>query len=102
MSASILEGLPLTLLEAMSYGIPALVSDIPPHTEMIDNNEQCGFLFKHNSPEDAVSRLSYVLSCPENKLQQMGLYAQEKIKRFHNWDNISKKHEIAYKAILCR
>ena len=31
-----LEGLPLTLLEAISYGIPVVASDIAPHREVLD------------------------------------------------------------------
>jgi glycosyltransferase involved in cell wall biosynthesis len=31
---SLLEGLPLTLLEAASFGVPVVISDIPPHREV--------------------------------------------------------------------
>ena len=34
-SSSINEGFPLVLLEALSYGLPVLVSDIPAHKEML-------------------------------------------------------------------
>ena len=32
---SLLEGLPLALLEASSYGLPLIVSDIQPHLEVV-------------------------------------------------------------------
>lgn len=32
---SLLEGLPLTLLEAISYGLPVVVTSIPPHLEVV-------------------------------------------------------------------
>lgn len=39
---SVVEGLPLTLLEAISYRIPVVVSDIPPHLEVI-GGERAGY-----------------------------------------------------------
>lgn len=34
---SLLEGLPVALLEAMCAGVPAIVSDIPPHVEVVES-----------------------------------------------------------------
>lgn len=49
-SASYIEGLNITLLEAMSLNIPVLVSDIPAHKEVLSyKNTLGGYLFKNES-----------------------------------------------------
>lgn len=49
-SASYIEGLNITLLEAMSLNIPVLVSDIPAHKEVLSyKNTSGGYLFKNES-----------------------------------------------------
>src|SRR5690606_29369672 len=45
---SALEGLPITLLEAMSYARPCLVSSIPPHADVIAAGRN-GFLHAEDS-----------------------------------------------------
>ena len=40
------EGLPISVLQAMSYGRPVLLSDIPEHQEIIDDRD---FLFRNTS-----------------------------------------------------
>lgn len=49
-SASYIEGLNITLLEAMALNIPVLVSDIPAHKEVLSyENILGGYLFKNES-----------------------------------------------------
>lgn len=50
---SLLEGLPISLLEAAAYGLPVLVSDIAPHQEVVGSP----------SPGRATSRLVTWLRC---------------------------------------
>ena len=49
-----LEGMPLSLLEAMSYGNCCLTSDIE---ECSDVMEDCGVTFKQSSVEDLANKL---------------------------------------------
>ncbi|OGI26036.1 MAG: hypothetical protein A2287_00245 [Candidatus Melainabacteria bacterium RIFOXYA12_FULL_32_12] len=95
-STSELEGLPLTLLEAMSYGIPVLSSPIPPHIEVIGKNEEYGYLFNSEKVSDIKEKLEFILSQPQLDLIKKGLKGQERIRTQHNWESITKKLEIVY------
>jgi glycosyltransferase involved in cell wall biosynthesis len=60
---SAIEGLPCALIEAMSAGLPAVVSDIPAHTQLVDD-EVDGVVTKLGSPESIARGLVRVLSDP--------------------------------------
>lgn len=57
-STSLAEGLPNTVLEALSCGLPAILSDIGPHKEMLAYNPEAGRLFKSGSRDDLLASLS--------------------------------------------
>ena len=82
-----LEGMPLTLLEAMSYGNCCVVSDIPECTEIVDSN---AVVF----PAGNVAALQNTLQtlCDQPHLVEQYRHAiKEHVLGKYNWDEITHK-----------
>ena len=79
-----IEGMAISLLEAMSYGNCCLVSDIPENTEVI---EDCGVSFKKSDVADLRSQISHLISHPEvvEEYKNRSTYF---ICNKYNWDDI--------------
>jgi glycosyltransferase involved in cell wall biosynthesis len=58
------EGLPLVSLEAMSYGLPCIFSDLPVHKEITDNG-RCAVLFHCGNSDDLCAKIKLFLVSPE-------------------------------------
>lgn len=58
-SASLVEGLPNSALEAMSTGIPCILSNIPPHDEILNDKNQ---LFNPKDIKELSKTIDYVVS----------------------------------------
>ncbi|MBQ9531656.1 MAG: glycosyltransferase family 4 protein [Eubacterium sp.] len=79
-----LEGMPISLLEAMSYCNCCLTSDIPECTEVLD---EFGVSFKKSDKEDLKSRLEE-LSSDSNLVQKYKDSAQNYILEKYNWEEV--------------
>lgn len=95
---SALEGLPIALLEAMSYELPCLVSNILPHQEIITDGVN-GFFFNHKEFSEFVQKMDLLLSRIEI-LQEIGSKAREKVQKEYDWDRIVDKVEQIYNLVL--
>lgn len=82
-----LEGMPLSLLEAMSYGNCCLVSDIPECTEVIEDK---AMTFRHSDMNDLADKLQYLCDHPDavNRYRAM---AADFICSKYNWDEVVQK-----------
>ena len=81
------EGMPLSLLEAMSYGNCCLVSDIPECTEVVEDR---AVHFRKGDAEDLKQCLQ-ALCGDDSLVTQMKAAAQTYICEKYNWDAVVKK-----------
>ncbi|MDD5206160.1 MAG: glycosyltransferase family 4 protein [Desulfobacterales bacterium] len=86
---SYLEGYPISLLEAKSYGLCCLASDIDAHKEVIRNG-QSGKLFHAEDSKDLQDCLVSLIEHPE-EIQKLGKRAQEDIQNQLTWDEVVNK-----------
>lgn len=82
-----LEGMPLSLLEAMSYGNCCLVSDIPECAEVVEDK---ALIFKKSDVKDLQEKLQDACDHPE----KVGAYKEQAadfICKKYNWDEVTKE-----------
>ena len=84
------EGLPNTVLEAMSCGLTVIASDIGPHRELIEDGAT-GFLAPKDKPEIIALRL-FELSNDRHMLQDIGERARQKVTNNYDWADIAKRY----------
>nr|WP_302024909.1 glycosyltransferase family 4 protein [uncultured Blautia sp.] len=82
-----LEGMPLSLLEAMSYGNCCLTSDIPECAEVVEDK---ALLFRKSDVSDLKAKLQNACDHPE-MVESYKAQAEEFICRKYNWDDVVEK-----------
>ena len=82
-----LEGMPLSLLEAMSYGNCCLTSDIPECAEVVEDK---ALLFRKSDVSDLKEKLQNACDHPE-MVETYKAQAEEFICRKYNWDDVVEK-----------
>jgi glycosyltransferase involved in cell wall biosynthesis len=90
------EGLSLSILEAMSYGHCCLVSDITENLEAIGD---AGFHFTNRNIDDLTDRLRWLLEHSED-VASVNIEAKERIRQHYSWQSISEQIEKLYLSIL--
>ena len=92
------EGFPTVVLEAMSSGLPVLVSDIEAHNNFIEDGKN-GILVEKGSSDDVAKKIEILLN-DVNLRTQLGNNARKSIEKKFTWDILSKKFEKIYEKLL--
>ncbi len=109
-----LDGLGLTMYEALSSGLPVITTDYPPMNEVVDDT--CGALVKvaRNycradayywpmsicDSDDLADKMAFYIDNPGVVRQQQKL-ARDKALRFFNWKENAKQTSAIFNAIKC-
>lgn len=87
---TLFEGMPTVVLEAMSYQLPIIVSDVGATSEQVDASN--GFLLPPNNVEALVNSLLMFQALPDEQKEAMGRMSFNKVANSFTWEMVAKKH----------
>lgn len=90
------EGMPIVLLEAMSYALPTVASDIRVHREVLSG---VGMFFQNKNVADLRDKMAFLLNAPEEGVR-LGVEARERIRKEYSWEAVTEKTLAVYRSLL--
>jgi len=89
------EGLSIALLEAMSYGLPIIASDIPENQEALG---RAGYFFRDCDSDDLADKIRLAISQPA-AAQAKGREAKQRVTEQYSWEKISAEILALYESV---
>jgi len=94
---TLFEGMPTVVLEAMSYGLPVIVSDVGATRVLVDDRN--GKVIAPGSVDELVSALKWFLALSENEKARLSNASFEKFKEKFTWPVIAVQYEQLFKSL---
>ena len=96
-SPSIIEGLSLVSIEAISCGLPLVVTDVPGNEDIV-RDTGAGVIVRTKDPENMADGL-YSLLCKKEVRESLSETALQKSGQY-DWQSIAKEYAVAYKKVI--
>jgi len=94
---SLVEGLPISLIEAMSFSRPLLVSDIPENLEVA---EGIAVSFKRDDKGSLRDAMIRMLEMSTEERRQRGSDARKRVTCFYTWDIVAEQLDELYHELV--
>lgn len=101
LTASELEGLPSSLLECMERKVCAIVSDIPPHSELMERVDGYDLMFDVGDVSALAERMTRALAQPEHT-SLLAQRMRSMVRRHYAWPVLARQTEQLYGTVLRR
>jgi glycosyltransferase involved in cell wall biosynthesis len=93
--STLYEGMPITILEAMSVGVPVIATNLGPRNEMVQNGIN-GFLYENGNSTEFIDKVNILIKNKEMR-EKMGTAAKEEYNRKYTPEINFKMLDIIYK-----
>jgi glycosyltransferase involved in cell wall biosynthesis len=94
---STIEGYPIALLEARNHGLGCLVSDIPPHREVIHDGLD-GLLFRTGDFSDFAAKLQDLIA-DKPRIARFGEWAKTRMSGNASWQDVARQTAEVYRNV---
>jgi glycosyltransferase involved in cell wall biosynthesis len=91
------EGLPMSMLEAMAEGVPIVASNIPPHQQLLSHDR--GVLFRRGSLDSCIETIDWAIG-NRQELEAIAKRAELYVHANYNWEQITTRLLDVYEAML--
>jgi glycosyltransferase involved in cell wall biosynthesis len=96
---SLLEGLPLSLLEAISYGLPVVASDIAPHIEIIGSSGPGAHLVPVGEVDTLTKGINEALQAPDDEERAGAAELSERVCSSYTWSRAARETADLYERL---
>jgi glycosyltransferase involved in cell wall biosynthesis len=95
---TLFEGMPTVVLEAMSYGMPVIVSDVGATSELVSTDN--GYLIPKNDTGILKKTILAFYNLKEEERKRLSENSYQKVLKNFTWEKIAEKHIQVFKQLI--